>query len=57
MNGYIKRKFGILIYLVILKKKFGNDVSLDQAAEDFTKKFGTNILRKLIAKLKNIGID
>ena len=47
----------IIKYWDDLKKKFGNDVSLDQAAEDFTKKFGTNILRKLIAKLKNIGID
>ena len=47
----------IIKYWDDLKKKFGNDVSLDQAAEDFTKKFGTNSLRKLIAKLKNIGID
>jgi hypothetical protein len=40
-----------------LKRKFGENVSLDAAAEDFTKKFGTSFLKRLVSKIKNIGND
>ncbi|AEE17269.1 transcriptional regulator [Treponema brennaborense] len=42
----------IIKYWDELKKKFGNDFSLDQAAEDFTKKFGTGFFRNMISRLK-----
>jgi len=47
----------IIKYWDELKKKFGSDISLDKAAEDFTKKFGSGIIKKIISRLKNLGND
>ncbi len=40
-----------------LKRKFGDAITLDAAAEDFTKKFGNSIVKKILFKLKNLGND
>lgn len=45
----------IIKYWDDLKRKFGEDVSLDAATEDFTKKYGTTFFKKLFLKIKNLG--
>ena len=38
----------IIKYWDELKQKFGNDYSLDKAAEDFKKEYGTGILKNAL---------
>ncbi len=47
----------VIKYWDDLKRKFGETVSLDAAAEDFTKKYANSFLKKLLSKLKNLGND
>lgn len=45
----------IIRYWDDLKRKFDENIPLDKAAEDFTKKFGSTFLKKIISKLKTLG--
>ncbi len=63
-NRHIMRRFrnrtpsDLYVWLIKywddLKQRFGNDFSLDKAAEDFTKEFGDNIFSYLYKKIKRL---